>query len=182
MQWRDNQAIERVILTFSSLQNLNLEEGIYSDFGGINSVSVYMVVAFVNTSMGMTGETQPFYTNMTSNGNVIGNTSIDLEKPAMNYYENFIVVTSVKTNITASQTIWIYCSLNGTYFYRKSLEWTANRHDFRFPLVINHFYFVADACVRTCITALYLPLSHYLTVVKDKENSLLKNVGEYLML
>ncbi|XP_069120411.1 uncharacterized protein [Argopecten irradians] len=122
----DNETIERVIITFSSLENLHLDDSNVHDTGGIDYVFVYMAVAFVNTSMGMTGETQPFYIHMTSNGNVIGSTHIDLEKPAIKYYEDFIVVTAVETTTTVSQTNLIYYSINGTYFYRKALQWTAN--------------------------------------------------------
>ncbi|XP_021379728.1 uncharacterized protein LOC110467123 [Mizuhopecten yessoensis] len=55
--------------------------------------------------------------------------------------------------------------------------WDGGTHGFQFafPKVVSHFYFTTDACTVICnVTAAWLPLRDYITIVQDNNDTMLK--------
>ncbi|XP_033763352.1 uncharacterized protein LOC117344633 [Pecten maximus] len=96
------------------------------------------------------------------------------------YYPNFIVLTAiVKVAEVNPQNLWYHYSRNGTYYHKEKIVWQGESNDyvFEFPKVIAYFYFTTNTCTVICnVTTEWLPLTDYVTFVKDDSNVLLKKL------
>ncbi|XP_021379726.1 uncharacterized protein LOC110467119 [Mizuhopecten yessoensis] len=172
---RDDGMIENVLVDISPLTNIYFAT---YDRLTVNYVTMKMVATFINNSLNINNIPKHFTARVISNNVPIWTGIVPIAHPSIEYYPNFVVVTEiVKLASTNPANILYHYSQNGTYYHQESIMWDGGTHGFQFafPKVVSHFYFTTDACTVICnVTAAWLPLRDYITIVQDNNDTMLK--------
>ncbi|XP_069120286.1 uncharacterized protein [Argopecten irradians] len=169
--------IEKVVVDISPLNNIWF---ITYDGITINYITMEMTVTYIDQSMQTEASSDPFLARLISNNKTIWTGQVAMLKTSIEYYQKFIVLTAiVKIPDVNPQNLWFHYSQNGSNYQTEKIVWPSgsNSYVFDFPQVITYYYFSTTSCTSICnITTEWLPLTDYMNVVKDYNNTLLRRL------